>query len=368
MSEEQQEQMTEGSGRSLARKTKIDAIEPIEGADKIEVAKIKGWRVVVGKGEFQVGDIVLFIEIDAALNPYDSRYEFLKERCYKKFMLCGKVFDECLRIRTIRLRGVYSQGVVIKTDQFFEIRNAKLEEDCTKLLGIRHYDEVAERAVRVTDKAKPGNAKGLFPSSIGPKTDEPRIQSLADEELQVHADEQLEISEKLDGSSESVFYSPTYRPDDPFGVCSRNFELKDEGGAYWDVVHKLELNTKLKAYCDEKGLELMIQGELYGPGLNGNRNKETEVSFNVFRIWDIKNQKWLTCNERYKVCKDLNIPHVPVLEVKTLKDFDLDRDKILLYAEGYTAAGHEREGVVFKSIDGDFHFKAVSNRYLLSLK
>jgi ATP-dependent RNA circularization protein (DNA/RNA ligase family) len=88
----------------------------------------------------------------------------------------------------------------------------------------------------------------------------------------------------------------------------------------------------------------------------------------VFRIWDIKNQKWLTCNERYKVCKDLNIPHVPVLEVKTLKDFDLDRDKILLYAEGYTAAGHEREGVVFKSIDGDFHFKAVSNRYLLSLK
>lgn len=91
--------------RKLVYKVIIDAIEPIEGADKIEVVRIKGWRVVVGKGEFKEGEIVLFFETDSALNPWDLRYEFLKERCYKKFMLNGKLFDECLRLRTIRLRG-----------------------------------------------------------------------------------------------------------------------------------------------------------------------------------------------------------------------------------------------------------------------
>ena len=369
MSEEQQEVMTEGSGRKLVYKAIIDSIEPIEGADKIEVVRIKGWRVVVGKGEFKEGEVVLFFETDSALNPWDLRYEFLKERCYKKFMLHGKLFDECLRLRTIRLRGVYSQGLVMKTDLFCEVRNKKVGEDCTLELAVRHYDEVAEKAVRVMEHAKPGNAKGLFPSSIIPRTDEERVQNLEDEVLIKHADEPLEVTEKKDGSSCTIFFSPSYRADDPFGVCSRNFELKDEGdGIYWKLCHKFDLEHKLPAYCQEHNCELALQGEIIGPGVNGNHDSLSDFDYQIFRIWDIKNQKWLTCNERYKVCKDLNIPHVPVLEVKTLKDFDLDRDKILLYAEGYTAAGHEREGVVFKSIDGDFHFKAVSNRYLLSLK
>lgn len=368
MSEEQQEVTVEGSGRKLVYKAIIDSIEPIEGADRIEVAKIKGWRVVVGKGEFIAGEVVLFFEVDSAISSHDDRFEFLKERCYKKFMLHGKLFDECLRLRTIRLRGVYSQGLIMKTEPFCEIRNKKIGENCTLELAVRHYDDVASRAVRVMEHAKPGNAKGLFPSFCI-KSDEERIQNLEQDVLTKYADEPLEVTEKRDGSSCTIFFAPSYRADDPFGVCSRNYELKDEGdGIYWQICHKFNLDQTLPVLCKENNLELAIQGEITGPGVNGNHDSLDDINFEVFRIWDIQNQKWLTCNERYEVCRELGIPHVPVIEVKTLKDFDLDRDKILIYAEGYTAAGHEREGVVFKSIDGDFHFKAVSNRYLLSLK
>ena len=119
--------------RSLVRKVVVDAVEPIENADAIEAVRIGGWRVVCRKGDFSEGDVVLFFEVDSALNPHDDRYAFLKERCYKQFNLHGKLFDECLRIRTIRLRGVYSQGLVLNPDDFCEVRNKKVGEDCTAL-------------------------------------------------------------------------------------------------------------------------------------------------------------------------------------------------------------------------------------------
>ena len=362
------EQNEQNQARSLVRKTTIDAIEPIEGADRIEVAKIRGWRVVVGKGEFQVGEQVLFFEVDSALNPFDSRYEFLKERCYKEFKLNGKVFDACLRIKTIKLRGVYSQGLILKPDQFYEVRNARLEEDCTRLLNVRHYDTVAEKAVRLTEKQKPGNMKGLFPWFCL-KSDEERVQNLEDELIERKKDVPLEVTEKVDGSSCSIFFTISKRPEDPFGVCSRNYELKqDGGGVFWQMAVENNLPETLPKYCQEHNINICIQGEICGPGVNGNHDLLDKLSFRVFRIWDIDKQEFLTPESRYQICKDLNLEHVPVLGVKTLNDFDCDRDKILQFAEGYTASGHEREGVVFKSMEGNFHFKAVSNRYLMTIK
>lgn len=352
--------------RKLAYKVMIDAIEPMD-ADTLECARVKGWRIVVRKGEFKPGDVALYFEVDSSLNPYDSRYAFLKERCYKKFMLHGKLWDECLRIRSMKLRGVISQGLLLPTEQFCEIRNMKVGEDCTALLAVRHYDEMAERVLQMTGSIKPADQKGPFPSFI-PKTDEERIQNVEDETLEQFADMQLEISVKLDGSSCTVFYAGKQRPDDPFGICSRNFELKPGMGSWWEPVRKYDLQRKLEAYCTEHNVELALQGELVGPGMNSNRDQLTELDWKVFRIWNIGQQCWLNWNERYDVCDALDVPHVPLLGFKSLREFGLDRDKILAFAEGTTENGHEREGVVFKSLNGGFSFKAVSNRYLLGLK
>ena len=165
------------------------------------------------------------------------------------------------------------------------------------------------------------------------------------------------------------------RPDDPFGVCSRNFELKDMPSTYWDVVHGLKLDERLKKWCDKWHNDIAIQGEITGPGIQSNRDGEQELSFNVFRIWDIANQCWLDWGERETVCNELELRHVPILAHKRLSEFGGEsfgpvtaRDSILKYAEGKTERGNEREGVVFKSWEGDVSFKAVSNRYLLGLK
>ena len=371
--------------RVLVRKVIIDDIEPMENADTIEVARVTGWRCVVKKGDFKKGDIALYFECDAALSAHDNRFEFLKERCYKKFNLHGKLFDECIRIRTMKLRGVLSQGLLMHPEMFCEVRNKQLGEDCSDVLAVRHYDEVAEKFVRETAPMKPADQKGSFPSCC-PKTDEEHIQNVDDETLRrILLDDKLfEITEKMDGTSCTVGWSKSYRPDDPLFVCSRNFELKDMPSAYWDMVHKLELDKKLEQYWLDYGHEIAIQGELTGPGIQNNPDKQQERSFHVFRIWDIETQRWLDPTDRYGVCQLLGLNHVPVLEMTDILKFmpmpphEPDkwcaealqelRDNILKYADGKTANGNLREGVVFKAYDGSFSFKAVSNNYLLSQK
>lgn len=60
------------------------------------------------------------------------------------------------------------------------------------------------------------------------------------------------------------------------------------------------------------------------------------------------------------------------IEYITMKDLgwkafkSLDTlEKMLEFAKGKTALGHEREGVVFKSMDGNYSFKCINNNYLL---
>ncbi|MBQ7652484.1 MAG: hypothetical protein IJS15_16110, partial [Victivallales bacterium] len=138
-----------------------------------------------------------------------------------------------------------------------------------------------------------GRREGNFPSWI-PKTDEERIQNLADWPDKLKG-VLWEVTEKKDGSSMTVFYAPSQRPDNPFGVCSRNFELKrDETNAWWEAAVKYGLEAKLRSL----GREIALQGELVGPGMNGNRDLLPERAFRVFRIWDIANQRYVPSDER----------------------------------------------------------------------
>jgi len=166
----------------------------------------------------------------------------------------------------------------------------------------------------------------------------------------------------------TVFYAPSQRPENPFGVCSRNFELKrDETNAWWEAAVKYGLEEKLR----KLGREIALQGELVGPGMNGNRDLLSERAFRVFRIWDIANQCYVPSGERVALCGQLGIPHVPVIAAAMDVFSELpDVDAVLKYAEGVTENGHEREGLVFKEANTAYprSFKAVSNRYLLKLK
>ena len=187
----------------------------------------------------------------------------------------------------------------------------------------------------------------------------------------------FEVTEKNDGSSVTMFLSPTIDAENPFGVCSRNLRLKPETttGAIpvpWQIAQKHDVEAKIrKMEGIVGGHELAVQGELVGPGVNGNRDLYTDFEWHVFKIWDITGQRYVDPTTAELICSECGLTYVHVIR-RVMRVFDelTSMDAVLAFAEGKTARGHEREGLVFKSCDdGPFvSFKAVSNRYLLKQK
>lgn len=154
--------------RQLASIQKIKSLQPIENADRIELAEILGWKCVVTKGDFHEGDLCVYFEIDSFL-PIEDRYEFLRDSCYRN----NKVMGEGLKIQTFKFRGQISQGLVLPLRLFPELEGLSLEEnlDVTELLKVRKWEDQEEIAQRMGVSSKGGG----LPSFI-PRTDEARVQ------------------------------------------------------------------------------------------------------------------------------------------------------------------------------------------------
>jgi RNA ligase (TIGR02306 family) len=338
--------------RKLATIRIIDELNPIEGADAIECAVVGGWKVVVKKGEYSVGDMVVYLEIDSWV-PTELASFLSKGKEPREFEgIKGE------RLRTIKLRGQLSQGLLL--DRRLALDHvAQIEEgmDVSELLNIVKWE-------RPMNAQLAGMAKGNFPTQI-PKTDQERVQNLKNEIAgAAEAGLQFEVTEKLEGSSMTV-----YLIDGEFGVCSRNLDLKEDGGTtFWQIAREYNIEDKMRV----AGLNnFAIQGELIGPGIQGNIYKLSKPMFMVFDMYDINAGSFLTPHDRRAFIKVLDIPHAPVLVVD--KDLGVGSiDEILQWAEGKSVMGDivgpEREGIVFKEVNGGMTFKAISNKYLLGEK
>lgn len=336
--------------RKLATIRRINEIRPIEGADAIEAAVVGGWTVVVRRGEFATGDLAVYLEIDSwvptELAPFLSKGSEPRE--------FNGVKGE--RLRTMKLRGCVSQGLLLPIGIGVYNVNADLDEgtDVTDLLGIQKWEAPIPAQLA-------GQVRGMFPS-WGKKTDAERCQNLTEEIKQAYdEDVQFEITIKLDGTSMSAGVGP----DGEFCVCSRNLSLKLDqvGNTYVDVAKRYDLEAKMRSL----GRPLMISGEIIGEGIQKNQEKIKGQDFYVFNIWDPVRSEYMSANERKQIVSSLGLKHTPVLyESVTLRELGLDTvEKILKFAEGPSLNVSSREGVVFKSVDGQFMFKAVSNTWLM---
>jgi len=171
--------------RVLASIQIINKIEPIPNADRIEVATVKGWKVVTRKGEYKEGDKVIYCEIDSFL-PEHEAFEFLRKSSFKALPDGTKGF----RLRTVKLRKQISQGLLLPLSILLNDKEYIVGDDVTELLGIIKYEPLVLAVLS-------GEAKGLFPGFLH-KTDEERIQNIP--EILVDEKESLfHITEKLDG-------------------------------------------------------------------------------------------------------------------------------------------------------------------------
>lgn len=380
--------------RALAHIEKIEWIRPIEGADNIELIGVLGWICVAKKGEFKVGDMAVYIEIDSKCPETDERFAFLSNKKFKiKTMKLGKF-------------KVISQGLALPLTLFPELQNKKIGENVTEMLKITYASE--EDAVRKTTKIDPeakykamarrrpklfanpiirkimkyslgrkfmfvlfGRKKDnpkKFPEWIV-KTDEDRIENVP---FYLNGSERWIKTEKLDGTS-CTFAVDRLKKDKnnfDFIVCSRNVRQADEdqkcyheSNIYWELANKYDIEKTLKDFAIEnKYNRVVLQGEGVG-SVQGNPYKFTENKLFVFNL--IINGIRLGTIEMAEFCKKYGLTTVPIID--TAYELPKTMEEIKLEADGYSEINPKvkREGFVYRTQDGQQSFKNVSREYLL---
>lgn len=401
--------------RQLAYVVTIDNITPIPGYDRVELAHVKGWTIVVGKGEFKAGDPAIYFEIDSQLPEKEPfiNMEFLVK---KKF-----------RIKTQKMCKSISQGLLMSAKNFgWTIESAQFAGGLayikdnegksyfpddketmflTKKLGVTYY--VSEDNVRKADSmdkykrmtqrhrklfskkpfcwlmkrewgrkflfvffGKKRDKKNNWPAWVK-KTDEERIQNMP---YILQDKGRWVATEKIDGTSTTFTMKrgKGFRKPE-FYVCSRNvvFDKPDkkcfyETNVYTEMAEKYDMENVLKKLLDRfpEAEWVTIQGETYGEGIQKRDYSIKGHDFAAFNLIFSHLGRIDTVSMKKILEDDYNIPCVPIVD----KVFYLPDtiEELLEYATGLSCLdGKMREGIVFRYGDGSKSFKAVSNEFLI---
>lgn len=383
--------------RALAYTVTIDEIKPIPNYDRVEHARVGGWWCIVQKGQFNVGDKALYIEVDSLVPEKDERFAFLEQRHYK--------------VKTLKMCKVYSQGLIMPLDEFPELKDKEIHTDVTKTLGIKYY--VAEdnaRKAKTNPNAKYNNMcarnkklaqkrwwkwlmKRLwgrkllfiffgrkndnpkkFPEWIK-KTDEDRIENCM---WMLDNKDPFVCSEKINGTSSTFFIDYTKSKRKPeFGVCSRNVRQVDMNqdtyfdcqNVYWEMALKYGIEDALKSIAKKYGIDrVVLQGETYGESVQGNPYKLDERRLAAFNL--IFNGERLGSLEAKSILDKYDIPFVPIIDETYILPDSEDFEEFKKSADGMSTINKQtrREGFVYRSQDGQQSFKNISRNYLLKLK
>lgn len=351
--------------RQLATIKTISNLVPIEGKDRIVLALIDGWQVIVQKDEYIVDDKTVFVEIDAVL-PERPEFEFLRKR---KF-----------RIKTLKLGGVLSQGICFPLSILPKGEYA-VGDDVTNVLGIKQYEATrdVEPTTTILKRSIPWILKPLmrfawfrklmlpkkadgFPSFIS-KTDETRIQNMP--HVLVNKAARWRVREKVDGQSGTFFLKKTHNvfgAKHEFGVASRNRRLwTPDDSTYWFVANKYKLKDVLRAIIDNHEF-VAIQGECVGPRVQGNKYKVKEPDLYCFNL--IYPSGKVDCLLAEQILEEYGLKWCPlVADEYVLPD---TVNELLDYATGKSQLQDTlREGIVLRNYERNVSFKAVSPDFLI---
>lgn len=372
--------------RKLAHIEEISWLRPIEGADKIELAGVLGWQCIVKKGEFRVGDLAIYVEIDSIMPSDNPDFAFLEPKHYK--------------IKTMKMRGVISQGIIFPLSFLHNDKKYEIGDDVTDLLKIKQIeDDVPKQREKDPASAIKQRHKKLFKNRIFlwfmkfkwfrkavykllipkkkpknfpewiTKTDETRLQNIPFV-LDTYKGKQMVVTEKLDGTSTSFGLRKEKKRKYDFAVCSRNVRQADikqkcfyEENVYHQIANKYDIqNVLIKVLEKYNATTVVLQGETIGEAIQKNKYGLKGIDFYAFNL--VIDGKKMDSAIATDVMHEYGIKWVPIVKA----DFVLlpTVDEMITYADGKSVLCDTlREGVVIRDHDNTISFKCISNQFLL---
>lgn len=321
----------------------VQKLLPIDGADRIETCQINGWRSVVLKDQFKVGDRVVFIPIDTVLDPAPWNVAF-----HDKADPTARI-----RVKTKKLRGVISSGLVFHTnilpDPFYQ---PEIGEDVSGLIG------GIEKYLKPIPVQLQGMAKGDFPTHIVSKTDEDNLLSNPQvlEELKVC--DMIVVTTKLDGTSLTVIKEL----DGTFRVCSRNLEMQEGDSIYWQMAKKYDLQNLM-------GEGMAIAGEIIGSTIQGNPLKIEGNEFHVFNVKDLNDDSYLSYDDMVLTLEGsgvLVVKEVARFTGADIQNISLDSFQVLANEQKY--GNDPAEGIVIRGFKNNQTVYSPTLQKMLSVK
>lgn len=322
---------------------KIKSVVAHPNADRLDLVEILGYQCVTERGLHYAHDLIIYIQPDSVF-PENTKWA----EGYRKYSPG--------RIKAVKLRGEWSEGVILPMKDFLDAINKiyTIEDfpegtDVSTLLGITHYEPPLPQDL---------SAKGLIPFGI-PKTDEERWENMVGT---LPFGETVDVTLKIDGQSWTAYYN---LESETFGVCGRTLEFKsDAHNKYTAHVQKYGIREKLTAYCKEHGVSLALRGESYGQGIqafDANPHSKENSGLALFSVYNIKERKYARKGNAFYfpiVANALSIPHVPILEENVV----LTQTLIDKYSTGLKKIdGKAFEGVVINH--GTNSFKVINKNY-----
>lgn len=342
--------------RKLVTVQTITDISPIEGADRIVKARVLGWNVVVGKDEFKVGDKAVYFEVDSFLPASEAIFEPLQARGQKTISVDGVDVPGHV-LRTIKLRGVVSQGLLMPIEKVFgpdfDASTLAVGDELTDRLHVRKYEAPIPVGTSIV---------GPFDTRFAPKTDAIRLQTIS-EHFDLIKTVEWVPTVKVDGTSQTLV-----NDEGTLRIFSRNWELAPDS-AGMKIAERLALAAAL-----EPGDA--VQFELVGPGIQANKLKLEAQRAIVFAFWrggaKVAREDWPLAVAALST---------PVLgDEYSPKNFG-SVDELISFVDGIKGnitKNIKDEGVVFHPVDPDAvpaeladvldrnkNFKVISNSWLL---
>lgn len=325
----------------------VKNVEHHPNGDKLDLCMILGFRCVTKRDQFKDGEKIIYVRPDTVFPMADWATE------YRKY--------SPKRIKAIRLRGIYSEGVIIPFEAIPEdiraiIMNYEVGDSVAEILGITHYQE---------PEPQDQSAKGGLPLGI-PKTDEERFEGMK----YLPIGEIVDLQLKIDGQSCSYYYNYETKI---FGILGRSLELKyklvDEEGneiiannKYVENIAIYDIENKLRDFCEKEQISLCIRGESYGQGLQGhehNPHAKMNKGWAMFSVFLISEHRYAEKGHKYyfkNVAEATGLPIAPMIEENIL----LTSDIVKHYSEDIETLNYNGlkplpfEGVVVKTSTGSF--------------